>query len=92
MLGVLWHPEEDETDRLIGAFVFELPGPVPPRRPRHPDDGRPAQPLKRGAIVSRAPRRKVSGSLRALVPLADENVTRATRRWRPKPYRVGLHA
>jgi len=23
MLGVLWHPEEDETDRLIGAFVQE---------------------------------------------------------------------
>ena len=23
MLGVLWHPEEDETDRLIGAFVKE---------------------------------------------------------------------
>jgi putative glutamine amidotransferase len=23
MLGVLWHPEEDETDRLIGAFVEE---------------------------------------------------------------------
>jgi putative glutamine amidotransferase len=23
MLGVLWHPEEDETDRLIGAFVRE---------------------------------------------------------------------
>ena len=21
MLGVLWHPEEDEADRLIGAFV-----------------------------------------------------------------------
>ena len=23
MLGVLWHPEEDEADRLIGAFVQE---------------------------------------------------------------------
>jgi putative glutamine amidotransferase len=23
MLGVLWHPEEDEADRLIGAFVRE---------------------------------------------------------------------
>jgi putative glutamine amidotransferase len=23
MLGVLWHPEEDEADRLIGAFVEE---------------------------------------------------------------------
>jgi putative glutamine amidotransferase len=23
MLGVLWHPEEDEADRLIGAFVHE---------------------------------------------------------------------
>jgi putative glutamine amidotransferase len=23
MLGVLWHPEEDEADRLIGAFVAE---------------------------------------------------------------------
>jgi putative glutamine amidotransferase len=23
MLGVLWHPEEDEADRLIGAFVDE---------------------------------------------------------------------
>ena len=23
MLGVLWHPEEDEADRLIGAFVSE---------------------------------------------------------------------
>ena len=23
MLGVLWHPEEDETDRLIAAFVTE---------------------------------------------------------------------
>jgi putative glutamine amidotransferase len=23
MLGVLWHPEEDEADRLIAAFVAE---------------------------------------------------------------------
>ena len=23
LLGVLWHPEEDEADRLIGAFVRE---------------------------------------------------------------------
>ena len=23
MLGVFWHPEEDEADRLIGAFVRE---------------------------------------------------------------------
>ena len=23
MLGVLWHPEEDEADRLIAAFVEE---------------------------------------------------------------------
>ena len=23
-LGVLWHPEEDETSRLIGAFVDEV--------------------------------------------------------------------
>ncbi len=23
IFGVLWHPEEDETDRLIGAFVEE---------------------------------------------------------------------
>ena len=23
MLGVLWHPEEDEADRLIAAFVQE---------------------------------------------------------------------
>ena len=23
MLGVLWHPEEVEADRLIGAFVDE---------------------------------------------------------------------
>jgi putative glutamine amidotransferase len=26
MLGVLWHPEEDEADRLIGAFVRECAG------------------------------------------------------------------
>ena len=26
MLGVLWHPEEDEADRLIGAFVRECRG------------------------------------------------------------------
>ena len=25
MLGVLWHPEEDEADRLIGAFVERVP-------------------------------------------------------------------
>ncbi|MBA3409156.1 MAG: gamma-glutamyl-gamma-aminobutyrate hydrolase family protein, partial [Solirubrobacterales bacterium] len=23
LLGVLWHPEEDEADRLVGAFVRE---------------------------------------------------------------------
>ncbi len=23
MLGVLWHPEEDEADRLVAAFVGE---------------------------------------------------------------------
>ena len=23
MLGVLWHPEEDDADRLIAAFVHE---------------------------------------------------------------------
>ena len=28
VLGVLWHPEEDEADRLIGAFAREC------RRPR----------------------------------------------------------
>jgi putative glutamine amidotransferase len=27
MLGVLWHPEEDEADRLIGAFVRACGGP-----------------------------------------------------------------
>src|SRR5215210_6899510 len=26
MLGVLWHPEEDEADRLIAAFVAECAG------------------------------------------------------------------
>ena len=29
MLGVLWHPEEDEADRLIGAFVEECRAGVP---------------------------------------------------------------
>ncbi len=28
MLGVLWHPEEDEADRLIGAFVEECRAPA----------------------------------------------------------------
>ena len=33
MLGVLWHPEEDEADRLIGAFVASLPRPERPEAP-----------------------------------------------------------
>jgi putative glutamine amidotransferase len=32
MLGVLWHPEEDEADRLIGAFVRECRGVTGVRR------------------------------------------------------------
>jgi putative glutamine amidotransferase len=33
MLGVLWHPEEDEADRLIGAFVRECGEALPPPGP-----------------------------------------------------------
>jgi putative glutamine amidotransferase len=34
MLGVLWHPEEDEADRLIGAFVRECREPAAARLSR----------------------------------------------------------
>lgn len=33
VLGVLWHPEEDEADRLIGAFVRECREPALAPRP-----------------------------------------------------------
>ena len=39
MLGVLWHPEEDEADRLIAAFVRECRP-----RPPAPDAQRPCPP------------------------------------------------
>jgi putative glutamine amidotransferase len=35
MLGVLWHPEEDEADRLIGAFVQECKGAAADGGPPH---------------------------------------------------------
>ena len=101
MLGVLWHPEEDEADRLIGAFVEECRKAAVVRTSRYARDAggpdrsgppvragispAPRQPVKRGATVPRAQRRNVSGSLRACVPLPATNVTRATTRWRPKP-------
>ena len=97
MLGVLWHPEEDEADRLVTAFVAPAARrPLKRRRPRSLGasggtwiDCR-DQPVKRGATAPCAQRRNVSGSLRALVPLASTKRTRATTLWRPKPNLPGF--
>ena len=81
MLGVLWHPEEDEADRLIGAFVASA---ARGRRTAGGPDalgasgssartGGRAQPVKRGATAPCAQRRNVSGRRRAAVPLAAMN-------------------
>ena len=84
MLGVLWHPEEDEADRLIAAFVHAC-------RDRRAGGsalgaaGTAGLTVKRGDTNRTEQRRNASVRRRAAVPLPCAKVTRATILWRPRP-------
>ena len=105
MLGVLWHPEEDEADRLIAAFVQECRAAAGDKSSElswnagGPDRSGATGFGLEGRVTGsagearrdawRAQRRNVSGRRRAWVPLAAVNWIRATTLWRPKPRRLG---